>query len=246
MGLIEIGLLNESIEKVIEEELYKDFFMHKTGHWLGLDVHDVGEYENIKFKPGMIITVEPGIYISSLNKKIPKEWRLVEGYIKYKNKIILNAKKNNLSVINYSTSVDKMIDLKELKRKIYTHPKLKKATTYVTSYYKDNWRFCMTKSIKNAGTQILKQLRKQAHIEWKKKYGDDLKWLITFVAGGNNGAVYKADNWKQIGETAGLPKHKAVSMKWHKDNLDTMFVKPTGENKKIIFIKKLDLYTKNV
>ena len=103
----------------------------------------------------------------------------------------------------------------------------------------NNWRFCMTKSIKNAGTQILKQLRKQAPIEWKKKYGDDLKWLITFVAGGNNGAVYKADNWKQIGETAGLPKHKAVSMKWNKDNLNTMFVKPTGENKKIIFIKKL-------
>ena len=106
----------------------------------------------------------------------------------------------------------------------------------------NNWRFCMTKSIKNAGTQILKQVRKQAPIEWKKKYGDDLKWLITFVAGGNNGAVYKADNWKQIGETAGLPKHKAVSMKWNKDDLNTMFVKPTGENKKIIFIKKLDLY----
>ena len=103
----------------------------------------------------------------------------------------------------------------------------------------NNWRFCMTESIKNAGTQILKQVRKQAPIEWKKKYGDDLKWLITFVAGGNNGAVYKADNWKQIGETAGLPKHKAVSMKWDKDNLNTMFVKPTGENKKIIFIKKL-------
>ena len=103
----------------------------------------------------------------------------------------------------------------------------------------NNWRFCMVKSIKNAGTQVLKQLRKQAPVEWKKKYGDDLKWLITFVAGGNNGAVYKADNWKQIGETAGLPKHKAVSMKWHKDNLDTMFVKPTGENKKIIFIKSL-------
>ena len=103
----------------------------------------------------------------------------------------------------------------------------------------NNWRFCMTKSIKNAGTQILKQIRKQAPIEWKKKYGDDLKWLITFVAGGNNGAVYKADNWKQIGETAGLPKHKAVSMKWNKDDLNTMFVKPTGENKKIIFIKKL-------
>ena len=119
----------------------------------------------------------------------------------------------------------------------------KKADEYKEPEYfntiANNWRFCMTKSIKNAGTQILKQVRKQAPIEWKKKYGDDLKWLITFVAGGNNGAVYKADNWKQIGETAGLPKHKAVSMKWHKDNLDTMFVKPTGENKKIIFIKSL-------
>ena len=125
----------------------------------------------------------------------------------------------------------------------------KKADEYKEPAYfntiANNWRFCMTKSIKNAGTQILKQVRKQAPIEWKKKYGDDLKWLITFVAGGNNGAVYKADNWKQIGETAGLPKHKAVSMKWHKDNLDTMFVKPTGENKKIIFIKKLDFIKNN-
>ena len=122
----------------------------------------------------------------------------------------------------------------------------KKADEYKEPEYfntiANNWRFCMTKSIKNAGTQILKQVRKQAPIEWKKKYGDDLKWLITFVAGGNNGAVYKADNWKQMGETAGLPKHKAVSMKWHKGKLDKMFVKPTGENKKIIFIKKLDLH----
>ena len=80
--------------------------------------------------------------------KIPKEWRLIEGYIKYKNKIILDAKKNNLSVINYSTSVDKIVDLKELKKKIYTHPKLKKATPYVTSYYKDNWGFCMSENQK--------------------------------------------------------------------------------------------------
>ena len=104
----------------------------------------------------------------------------------------------------------------------------------------NNWRFCMTKSIKNAGTQILKQLRKQAPIEWKKKYGDDLKWLITFVAGGNNGAVYKADNWEVIGKTAGLPKHKSSSMKWDSsDDLKNKFVKPTGENKKLIFLKNL-------
>ena len=104
----------------------------------------------------------------------------------------------------------------------------------------NNWRFCMVKSIKNAGTQVLKQLRKQAPVEWKKKYGDDLKWLITFVAGGNNGAVYKADNWDMVGETAGLPKHKSSSMKWNtKEQLKKLFVKPTGEDKKLIFMRRL-------
>ena len=49
--------------------------MHKTGHWLGLDVHDVGEYENVCFQPGMVITVEPGIYIDSANKNVSEKWR---------------------------------------------------------------------------------------------------------------------------------------------------------------------------
>ena len=115
------------------------------------------------------------------------------------------------------------------------------------SQYKDvfnsvsnNWRFCMRKSIKNGGTQILKELRKLAPIAWKSKYGDDLKYLITFVGGGNNGAVYKADNWKMVGETAGLPKHKSSSMKWNtKEQLKKLFVKPTGEDKKLIFMRRL-------
>lgn len=104
----------------------------------------------------------------------------------------------------------------------------------------NNWRFCMKKKIPNAGTQVLKQLRKEAPIEWERKYGDKLKYLITFVAGGNNGAVYLADNWEAIGYISGLPSHKAVSMKWD-DNVEIKqkFVKPTGENKKIIFFKEL-------
>ena len=115
------------------------------------------------------------------------------------------------------------------------------------SEYKDvfnsvanNWRFCMKKSIKNGGTRVLKQVRQLAPNAWKEKYGDDLKYLITFVGGGNNGAVYKADNWSMVGETAGLPTHKMVSMKWNTgEELKEKFVTPTGENKKLIFMKKL-------
>ena len=74
-GLVELKILKESFEEVIKKELYKDFYMHKTGHWLGLDVHDVGEYENIKFEPGMIITVEPGVYINQYNNRVESKWR---------------------------------------------------------------------------------------------------------------------------------------------------------------------------
>lgn len=104
----------------------------------------------------------------------------------------------------------------------------------------NNWRFCMIKSIPNAGTQILRQLRTIAPAVWKQKYGDELKILITFVAGGNNGAVYLADNWKIIGKTAGLPEHKSSSMKWdNADQLKEKFVKPTGENQKLILYKDI-------
>lgn len=104
----------------------------------------------------------------------------------------------------------------------------------------NNWRFCMIKSIPNIGTQVLKALRISAKYEWKKKYGDDLQYLVTFVGGGHNGAVYLADNWLKIGETAGLPEHDSVSMKWDDNTgIATKFVKPDGQNKKIIFIKKL-------
>ena len=75
-GLIDLGLINESYKKAMDEELYKKFYMHNTGHWLGLDVHDPSEYkenkELIKLEPGMIFTVEPGLYIrphKSINKR---------------------------------------------------------------------------------------------------------------------------------------------------------------------------------
>ena len=130
------------------------------------------------------------------------------------------------------------------------YPPPKDLLSYVgmtKSVYKDNfnsfannWRFCMNTHIPNAGSQILKQLRYLAPIEWEKKYKNFLTHIITFVGGGNNGAVYKADNWDMVGHTAGLPKHKMVSMKWNnKEELKDKFVKPTGENKKLIFVTQV-------
>lgn len=104
----------------------------------------------------------------------------------------------------------------------------------------NNWRFCMSEKIQNIGTMVLKQLRLEAPREWKNKYGDELKYLITFVGGGHDGAVYKADNWDVIGTTAGLPPHRSVSMKWDDSNaIKDKFVKPDGKNQKIIFFKQL-------
>jgi Xaa-Pro aminopeptidase len=80
-GLIKIGLLKGSLEKNIREHTYRPFYMHKTGHWLGLDVHDVGDYrvdgEFRELEPGMVITVEPGIYISPDMKSVPAKWRSI-------------------------------------------------------------------------------------------------------------------------------------------------------------------------
>lgn len=66
-GMIELGLLQGDLKSLIETEAYKRFFMHGTGHWIGADVHDVGRYKingkHRPFEPGMVMTVEPGIYV---------------------------------------------------------------------------------------------------------------------------------------------------------------------------------------
>jgi len=102
----------------------------------------------------------------------------------------------------------------------------------------DNKRFCMSKSIPNLGTQILKAIRKRAKKDWLDKYGDELIAIVTTVGQEKKGSVYLADNWKIIGETAGLPKErKSVSMKWDDNQqIKEKFVKPNGENKKTILI----------
>lgn len=78
-GLIELGLLTDTLENAIESGSYKAFYMHQTGHWLGNDVHDVGQYKvNGQWrvlKVGMALTVEPGIYISPDNQQVEARWR---------------------------------------------------------------------------------------------------------------------------------------------------------------------------
>ncbi|MDH5371072.1 MAG: Xaa-Pro aminopeptidase [Gammaproteobacteria bacterium] len=77
-GLIDAGILKGKLETQIKKETYKDFYMHRTGHWLGMDVHDVGDYkvddEWRVLEPGMVLTVEPGLYISADHEHVARKW----------------------------------------------------------------------------------------------------------------------------------------------------------------------------
>lgn len=78
-GLIALGLLKGSLKNAISKETYRKFYMHRTGHWLGMDVHDVGDYrigESWRvFEPGMVLTVEPGIYIAPQVRGVAGHWK---------------------------------------------------------------------------------------------------------------------------------------------------------------------------
>lgn len=78
-GLARVGILNGTTEKLIAEDAYRPFFMHRTSHWLGMDVHDVGPYfrggKPRALEAGMVITVEPGIYIAKDCDKVEARWR---------------------------------------------------------------------------------------------------------------------------------------------------------------------------
>ncbi len=77
-GLVRIGLLQGPVAKLIKDGAYRKYFMHRTGHWLGMDVHDVGEYKVGEqwrlLEPGMVTTIEPGVYIAPGSKGVAREW----------------------------------------------------------------------------------------------------------------------------------------------------------------------------
>jgi len=78
-GLVGIGLLEGDVDALIEDKKYEAFYMHRTSHWLGMDVHDVGHYyvegEHRPFEPGFVLTVEPGVYIATDAEGVDERWR---------------------------------------------------------------------------------------------------------------------------------------------------------------------------
>lgn len=78
-GLVDLGLLQGAVDELIATGAYTEFYMHRTGHWLGMDVHDVGDYkidnEWRLLEPGMVLTVEPGLYVAPDNTAVDERWR---------------------------------------------------------------------------------------------------------------------------------------------------------------------------
>ena len=78
-GLVDLGLLNGDVDELIKNEAYKPFYMHRTSHWLGMDVHDVGAYKIDgqwrELQAGMVLTIEPGLYIAPDDESVDVKWR---------------------------------------------------------------------------------------------------------------------------------------------------------------------------
>src|SRR5262249_46186035 len=78
-GLVKLGLLTGDIDSLIKESSYRKFYMHRTSHWLGMDVHDVGSYkvgdEWRRLSPGMVLTIEPGLYVAEDLEDIDPRYR---------------------------------------------------------------------------------------------------------------------------------------------------------------------------
>ncbi len=115
-GLMELGLLNGDREEIIKEEKYKPFYMHKTGHWLGLDVHDVGVYAHGEtahnFEPGQVTTVEPGIYIKPDFKpaegqpEVDERWRGIG--IRIEDDVLVTAGGYEVLTVGVPKTIDEM------------------------------------------------------------------------------------------------------------------------------------------
>jgi Xaa-Pro aminopeptidase len=109
-GLIDLGILKGKLKDLIEKQAYFNFYMHRSGHWLGLDVHDVGRYKINgkwrKMQPGMVLTIEPGIYISADIPGVNKRWHNIG--VRIEDDVLVTAK--NHEVLSYAApkSIDEI------------------------------------------------------------------------------------------------------------------------------------------
>jgi Xaa-Pro aminopeptidase len=107
-GMVRIGLLAGAVDDIIKEEKYRRFFMHRTSHWLGMDVHDVGAYF-VEGKPrplaaGMVLTIEPGIYVSAEDSEAPGEYRGIG--VRIEDDVLITERGHE----NLSANVPKTVD----------------------------------------------------------------------------------------------------------------------------------------
>lgn len=107
-ALLDLGICEGSLDEVLESEEYKKYYMHKIGHYLGMDVHDVGTYyldgKKRKLEDGMVITIEPGLYFDPTDTSIPKEFRGIG--IRIEDDILISGK----NPINLTKSIPKEIE----------------------------------------------------------------------------------------------------------------------------------------
>lgn len=121
-GLVDLGLLKGEVDLLIAEQAYREYYMHRIGHWIGMDVHDVGDYkvggEWRVLEPGMVMTVEPGIYISPDNENVPKKWRGIG--IRIEDDVVVTKEGNRIltsSVPKKPEDIEKLMATKRGKTK---------------------------------------------------------------------------------------------------------------------------------
>lgn len=116
-GLLKLGIMHGELEEIIKAESYRQFYMHGTGHWLGMDVHDVGEYqiENAprRFEAGMVITIEPGLYIAPDDETVDEKWRGMG--IRIEDDVLVTATGPRVLTANVVKSIE---EIEQLMRKV--------------------------------------------------------------------------------------------------------------------------------
>lgn len=112
-GLVDLGILSGDVDGLIESEAYKPYYMHRTGHWLGLDVHDVGRYKTgedwAPFQEGMVITVEPGLYLSAETEGLDPKWHNIG--IRIEDDVVITSSEPHVMTSGAPKQIEKIEDI---------------------------------------------------------------------------------------------------------------------------------------